>query len=72
VEATTARASLLPSRIGQVFVNRQKERPKIPTSMQLMPQHGVLLPLKPLKEDTPCKGFRSITLIDGDYRQNLK
>jgi hypothetical protein len=72
VEATTARASLLPSRIGQVLVNRQKERPETPTSMQLVPHHGVLLRLKPLKEDTPCEGFRSITLIDGGYRQNLK
>jgi len=25
-----------------------------------------------LKEDTPCECFRSITLIDGGYRQNLK
>jgi hypothetical protein len=40
--------------------------------MQLMPDHGVLLRLKPLKEDTPCEGIRSITLIDGGYRQNLK
>jgi hypothetical protein len=72
VEATTARASLLPSRIGQVLVNRQKERPETPTSMQLMPHHGVLLGLKPLKEDTPCEGSRSITLIDGGYRQNLE
>src|SRR6516165_2495993 len=72
VEATTARASLLPSRIGQVLVNRQKERPETPSSMQLMPHHGVLLGLKPLKEDTPCEGARSITLIDGGYRQNLE
>ena len=72
VEATTARASLLPSRIGQVLVNRQKERPETPTSMQLMPDHGVLLRLKPSKEDTPCEGFRSITLIDGGHRQNLE
>ena len=70
VEATTARASLLPSRIGQVLVNRQKERLETTTSMQLMPHHGVLLGLKPLKEDTPCEGSRSITLIDGGYRQN--
>jgi len=72
VEATTARASFLPSRMGQVLVNRQKERPETPTSMQLMPYHGVLLRLKPLKEDTPCESSRSITLIDGRYRQNLK
>jgi hypothetical protein len=32
----------------------------------------VLLRLKPLKEDTPCEGFRSITLIDGGSRQYLK
>jgi len=25
-----------------------------------------------LKEDTPCEGSRSITLIDGGYRQNLE
>jgi hypothetical protein len=63
---------LLPSRIGQVLVNRQKERPETPTSMQLMPHHGVLLGLKPSKEDTPCEGSRSITLIDGDSPANLK
>jgi hypothetical protein len=40
--------------------------------MQLMPHHGVLLGLKPLKEDTPREGSRSITLIDGGYRQNLE
>ena len=72
VEATTARASLLPSRIGQVLVNRQKERPETPSSMQLMPHHGVLLGLKPLKEDTPREASRSITLIEGGYRQNLE
>jgi hypothetical protein len=72
VEATTARASLLSSRIGQVLVNRQQERPETYTSMQLMPDDGVLLRLKPLKEATPCERFRSITLIDGGYRQNLK
>ncbi len=33
VEATTARASFPPSRIGQVLVNRQKERPETLTSM---------------------------------------
>jgi hypothetical protein len=37
VEAATARASFLTTRIGQVLVNRQKERPETPTSMQLMP-----------------------------------
>jgi hypothetical protein len=72
VEATTAQASFPPNRIGQVSINRQKERPETPTSMQLMPYHGVLLGLKPLKEDTPCEGSRSITLIDGGYRQNLE
>jgi hypothetical protein len=40
--------------------------------MQLMRYHGVLLGLKPLKEDTLCEGSRSITLIDGGYRQNLE
>jgi hypothetical protein len=72
VEATTARASLLPSRIGQVLVNRQKERPETPTSMQLTPYHGVLLGLRTSKEDTPCQHSRSITVIDGGSRQNLK
>jgi hypothetical protein len=72
VEATTARASLLPSRIGKVRVDRQKERPETPTSMQLMRYHGVLLGLRTLKEDTPSEGSRSITLIDGGYRQNLE
>ena len=43
MSATTARASLLPNRIGQVSVNRQKERSETATSMQLMPYHGVLL-----------------------------
>jgi hypothetical protein len=28
--------------------------------------------LKPLKENTPCEGSRSITLIDGGYRPNLE
>jgi hypothetical protein len=40
--------------------------------MQLMPDHGVLLGLKPLKEGTPCEGFRTITLIDSGDRQNLE
>jgi hypothetical protein len=40
--------------------------------MQLMPHHGVLLGLKPLKEDTPGAGFHSITLIDSGYRQNVE
>ncbi len=53
VEATTARASFLPRRFGQVLVNRQKERRETPTSMQLMPYHGMLLELGTLKEDTP-------------------
>src|SRR6516162_8619609 len=65
VEAPPARASLLPSRIGEVRVDRQKERPETPTSMQLMRYHGVLLGLRPFKEDTPCEGSRSITVIDG-------
>jgi hypothetical protein len=34
-----------------------------PTSLQLMPHHGVLLRPKPLKEDTPRDGFRSITQL---------
>jgi hypothetical protein len=37
-----------------------------------MPHQGLLHGLKPLNEDTPCAGFRSITLIDGGYRQNLE
>jgi hypothetical protein len=48
-----------------------KERTETPSSMQLTPHHGVLRGLKPLKDDTPCAGSRSITLIDGSYRQNL-
>jgi hypothetical protein len=71
VEATTAPAFLLPSRIGEVPVDR-KERPETPTSMQLMRYHGVLLGLRTFKEDTPCEGSRSITLIDGGYRQSLE
>ncbi len=53
LEATTARASSLPSRIGQILFNQQKAGPETPTAMQLMPHHGVLLRLKPVKEDTP-------------------
>jgi hypothetical protein len=53
-------------------IDRQKERPETTTSMQLMPDHGVRLGLKPLKEDMPCEGSRSITLIDGGYRRNLE
>src|SRR5262249_20101028 len=72
VQATTARASLLTSRIGQVLVDRRKERPETPTSMQLMPNHGVLLGLRTVKEDTPCQGSRLIRLSDSGSRQNLK
>ena len=72
VQATTARASFLPSRIGQVLVDRQKERPETSTSMQLMPYRGVLLGLRTVKEDTPCQGSRLITLSDSGSRQNLK
>ena len=43
VQANTARASFLPSRIAQGLVDRQQELPKTPTSMQLMPYHGVFL-----------------------------
>ncbi len=64
VQATTARASFLPSRIGQVLVDRQEERPKTPTSMQLMPYHGLLRGLRTSTEDTPCQRSRSITVID--------
>jgi hypothetical protein len=34
-----------------------------------MPRHGVLLGLKALKEYSPREGSRSISLIDGGYRQ---
>jgi len=57
---------------GEVRVDRQKEGPETPTSMQLMPHHGVFLGLRTFKEDTPCEGSRSIMLIDGGYRQNLE
>src|SRR4029077_1552826 len=43
VQATAARASLLPSTFSQVLVNRQEEGPETRTSMQLMRYHGVLL-----------------------------
>ena len=65
MQATAARASFLPSRIGQVLVDRQEERPETPTSMQLMPYHSVLPGPRTVKEDTPCQGSRSINLISG-------
>jgi hypothetical protein len=40
--------------------------------MQLMPYHGALLGMRPLKENTPCQGARVITLTDSGSRQNLK
>ncbi len=40
--------------------------------LHLMPHHGVLLGLKPLKENTSCEGTRSITLNDARGRQNFK
>jgi hypothetical protein len=72
VQATAARASLLPSTFRQVLVNRQEEGPETRTSMQLMRYDGVLLGLRPSKEYTPCQCSSSITFIDGIPRKNLK
>src|SRR6516165_9111875 len=72
VQATAARASLLPSTFSQVLVNRQEKGPESPTSMQLVRYQGVLRGLRTSKEYTPCPCFGSITLIDGASRQNLK
>jgi hypothetical protein len=72
VQATAARASLLPSTFSQVLVDRQEKGPETPTSMQLMGYHGVLLGLGTSKEYTPLRCSGSITLIDGNSRTNLK
>jgi hypothetical protein len=72
VQATAARASLLPRRFSQVLVDRQEKGPETPTSTQLMRYHGVLLGLGTSKAYTPCQCSGSITLIDGNSRTNLE
>jgi hypothetical protein len=72
VEATTARASFLASRIGQVLVNRQQERPDTPTSDATHALSWCAPWNEEIRRDTPCEGTRSITLNDSGYRRDLK
>jgi hypothetical protein len=60
----------LPSCDGRPVKTKQLRKDMDPARRWTLP-HGADQ-IKPLKEDTPCEGFRSITLIDDGYRQNLK